>query len=163
MRVPHIRFASTAGREVDVGALGPGRTVIYCYPRTGRPGEALPDGWDTIPGARGCIPEACAFRDHAAEFAALGVGLLGMSTQSTDYQCEMAERLRLPFAILSDADLAFTTALRLPTFEVDGMRLIKPLTLVICGGLIEHVFYPVFPPNTHADEVVRWLQRRSSR
>ena len=157
MAIPHVRLPSTAGCLVDLGSLGKGRAVIYCYPRTGVPGESLPQGWDAIPGARGCTPQACAFRDHAAELSALGARLFGLSTQSTAYQREMAERLHLPFEVLSDADLEFSTALRLPTFEVDGMRLIKRLTLVIRDGMIEHVFYPVFPPDAHASEVVRWL------
>jgi peroxiredoxin len=162
MAMPQIRLASTADHDVDLGALGEGRTIIYCYPRTGRPGEALPNGWDEIPGARGCTPEACAFRDHAAELTALGASVFGVSTQDTAYQRELAERLHLPFAILSDADLALTSALRLPTFEVDGMCLIKRLTLVVHAGAIEHVFYPVFPPDAHAVEVAAWLRHRTS-
>lgn len=158
--IPDIRLPSTAGRKVDLGALGSGRTVIYCYPRTGVPGEGLPDGWDTIPGARGCTPEACAFRDHQSELAALGVTVFGLSTQDTAYQRELVERLHLPFEILSDAEFQLTDTLRLPTFEVDGMRLIRRLTLVVRGGIVEHVFYPVFPPDAHAKEVVRWLERQ---
>ncbi|MGH6736456.1 MAG: peroxiredoxin [Methyloceanibacter sp.] len=162
MQMPHIRLASTAGRDVDIGALGSGWTILYCYPRTGRPGEALPAGWDAIPGARGCTPEACAFRDHAAELEALGARVFGLSTQTTQYQREMATRLHLPFEVLSDADLTFATALRLPTFEVDGMRLIKRLTLIIRNGMIEHVFYPVFPPDESAAGVVCWLRGRAT-
>jgi len=162
MTMPHIRLASTADRDVDLGALGEGRTVLYCYPRTGRPGQALPNGWDEVPGARGCTPEACAFRDHAAELTALGASVFGVSTQDTAYQRELVERLHLPFEILSDADLALTSALRLPTFEVDGMRLIKRLTLVVCARAIEHVFYPVFPPDAHASEVAAWLRHKTS-
>ena len=157
--MPHVVLPSTAGRQVDLGALPPGRTLVYCYPRTGVPGTPLPSGWDTIPGARGCTPEACAFRDHHAELARLGAGVFGLSTQSTDYQREMARRLHLPFEVLSDADLRLAAALRLPTFEVDGMRLIKRLTLVVRDGTIEHVFYPVFPPDRHVEQVVRWLER----
>ncbi len=122
---------STSGRFIDVGALGPGRTIIYCYPKTGVPGEALPEGWDEIPGARGFTPQACDFRDHAEELAALGAGLFGLSTQATAYQLEMVQRLHLPFEVLSDVAFHLTTALDLPTFEVDGMRLIKRLTLVV--------------------------------
>jgi peroxiredoxin len=158
MTMPHVRLPSTSGRTVDLGDLGPGRTVIYCYPRTGRPGEALPGGWDAIPGARGCTPQACAFRDHAAELAAFGVRLFGLSAQETTYQREMAERLHLPFEVLSDASLSFATALNLPTFEVGGMRLIKRLTLIVNDNGIEHVFYPVFPPNENANGVIRWLR-----
>ena len=158
MCTPQLHLASTSGRDVDLGALGLGRTVIYCYPRTGRAGEPLPDGWDAIPGARGCTPQACAFRDHQAELAALGAHVFGLSTQDSAYQREMAERLHLPFEILSDSDLAFATALRLPTFMAGGMRLIRRLTLIVRDGTIENVFYPVFPPNKSAEEVVRWLR-----
>ena len=160
MAMPHISLASTSDSQVDVGAFGKGRTVIYGYPRTGVPGESLPDGWDAIPGARGCTPQACAFRDHAAELAALDARLFGLSTQSTAYQREMAARLHLPFEVLSDAGLEFTTALRLPTFEVDGMRLIKRLTLVVKDDRIEHVFYPVFPPDKSANTVIQWLREK---
>ena len=161
MVLPQLSLASTSDRMVDVGALGPGRTVIYCYPRTGVPGENLPDGWDAIPGARGCTPQSCAFRGHAAELADLGAGLFGLSTQDTDHQREMAERLHLPFEVLSDAEFAFTTALHLPTFEVDGMRLIKRLTLIVKDNAIEHVFYPVFPPDESASQAVAWLRDNS--
>jgi len=163
LTMPHVDLASTSGHRVDVGTLGKGRTVVYCYPRTGVPGEKLPDGWDAIPGARGCTPQACTFRDHAAELAALDARLFGLSTQATTYQRELAERLHLPFDVLSDADLALTTALRLPTFEVDGMRLIKRLTLVVRDGAIEHVFYPVFPPDESASAVVRWFRNKRSK
>lgn len=156
--MPHIYLASTAGGEVDVGALGGGRTVIYCYPRTGRPGEPLPAGWDTIPGARGCTPQACAFRDHHAELLALDAKVFGLSTQGTAYQREMAERLHLSFAILSDSAFRLTDALRLPTFDVEGERLLRRLTMIVMGGAIEHVFYPVFPPDRSAGDVVRWLR-----
>ena len=159
LAMPSIRLPSTAGRLVDLGALGAGRTVIYCYPRTGRPGEPLPDGWDAIPGARGCTPQSCAFRDHHRELADLGAEVYGLSTQTTDYQREMAERLHLPFEVLSDDGLAFTRALQLPTFEVDGMRLIKRLTLIVRDQRIEHVFYPVFPPDGSVDQVIDWLER----
>jgi peroxiredoxin len=152
---------STVGREVDVGGLGSGRTLIYCYPRTGVPGEDLPDGWDSIPGARGCTPQACAFRDHQGDLASLDVTVFGLSAQDTAYQRELADRLHLPFEILSDAQFRLTNALRLPTFEVDGMRLIRRLTLIVRDGTIEHVFYPVYPPDAHPDEVLRWLDRET--
>lgn len=155
--MPAVSLPSTSGSNVDLGALGPDRTVIYCYPRTGEPGKALPAGWDAIPGARGCTPQACAFRDHAAEMSNLGARVYGLSTQTTPYQREMAERLHLPFEILSDADHVFSTALRLPTFDVGGMRLVKRLTLVIRDNRIEQVFYPVFPPTESARQVVDWL------
>jgi peroxiredoxin len=136
-----------------------GRTLIYVYPRTGRPSESSPDGWDAIPGARGCTPQSCSFRDHFAELKRLGVSqLFGLSTQDTDYQREAAERLHLPFPILSDAGLKLTTALRLPTFEVAGMTLLKRMALIIDSGAITKVFYPVFPPDKNAEEVIEWLR-----
>jgi peroxiredoxin len=155
--LPPLALPSTAGRLVDLAALS-GRTVVYCYPMTGAPGVALPEDWDLIPGARGCTPQSCAFRDHHGELASLGAAVFGLSTQSTDYQREMAERLHLPFEVLSDAEFRFADALRLPTFEVDGMRLIKRLTLIVRDGTIEHVFYPVFPPTENASQVITWLQ-----
>jgi peroxiredoxin len=163
MAVPAIALAATSGGQVDLASFA-GLTIVYAYPRTGRPGEALPPGWDMIPGARGCTPQSCAFRDHHAELKTLGVDhLFGLSTQDTDYQREMAERLHLPFPVLSDVDGKLTGALRLPTFTVAGMVLLKRLTLVIRDGMIEHVFYPVFPPDRSAEQVVAWLQARSSR
>jgi peroxiredoxin len=137
--------------------------VFYCYPRTGRPGEPLPTGWDAIPGARGCTPEACAFRDHHAELAALGARVFGISTQTTEEQREFATRVHLPFALLSDADLRLVHALRLPTFSVDELTLHRRLTLIAERGVIVKVFYPVFPPDTHAAEVAGWLADRASR
>jgi len=157
MRLPPVSLASTSGGVVDLSAL-PGRTVVYCYPMTGRPDRSLPTGWDEIPGARGCTPQSCSFRDHHAELRALGAGVFGLSTQDTDYQREAATRLHLPFALLSDAELAFAGALGMPTFEVEGMVLLKRLTLVIDEGWIEKVFYPVFPPDRSAEEVVEWLE-----
>jgi peroxiredoxin len=158
MAMPNVCLSSTSSRVVDLAALGPGRTIIYCYPKTGAPSGGLPEGWDAIPGARGCTPQACAFRDHAEELSARGARLFGLSTQTTAYQLEMAKRLHLPFEILSDAEFRLTDTLRLPTFEVDNERLLKRLTLVVSDGVIEHVFYPVFPPDQHASQVVRWLQ-----
>ncbi|MFL5379992.1 MAG: peroxiredoxin [Myxococcales bacterium] len=157
MTMPAVGLPATDGRTVDLSKL-PGRTVVYAYPRTGKPGVPNPTGWDMIPGARGCSPQSCAFRDHFAELQRLGVAhLFGLSTQDTAYQAEAAARLHLPFPLLSDAGLALTRALRLPTFEVDGMTLLKRLTLVIDGGRIAHVFYPVFPPDQNAAAVVEWL------
>ena len=157
MRLPSVPLASTSGEIVDLSAL-PGRTVVYCYPMTGRPDRSLPAGWDEIPGARGCTPQSCSFRDHHAELRSLGASVFGSSTQDTEYQREAATRLHLPFALLSDSDLALAGALGLPTFEVDGMVLLKRLTLVIDEGWIEKVFYPVFPPDRSAEEVVEWLE-----
>ena len=156
LRLPALTLAATDGQQVNL-AERRGRTVVYTYPRTGRPGEPLPTGWDAIPGARGCTPQSCAFRDHHAELRALGAELFGLSTQPTDYQLEAAERLHLPFALLSDADLAFTRALRLPTFEVDGLTLIKRLTLIVDDGWVSGVLYPVFPPDRSAADTLAWL------
>jgi len=159
MTMPGVALPATGGGTVDLSKLS-GRTVVYAYPRTGKPGVPNPSGWDMIPGARGCSPQSCAFRDHFAELRRLGVAqLFGLSTQDTAYQAEAAARLHLPFPLLSDAGLALTRALRLPTFEVDGLMLLKRLTLVIDEGRIAHVFYPVFPPDQNAAAVVEWLAR----
>jgi peroxiredoxin len=149
---------STVDRTVDLSAVGAPRAIVYVYPRTGRPGVDVPDAWDAIPGARGCTPESCGFRDHHAELAALGAEVYGLSAQSTPYQAEAVERLRLPFALLSDERLALAAALRLPTFEFEGARLYRRITLVVRDGAIEHVFYPVFPPDEHAERVLEWLR-----
>ena len=157
LKVPSIPLPATDGTTVDLSALA-GLVVVYAYPRTGLPGVENPPGWDLIPGARGCTPQSCGFRDHFAELKALGVGhLFGLSTQDTAYQAEAAARLHLPFPILSDEHLTLARALRLPTFETSGMTLLKRLTLVIRDGGIEHVFYPVFPPDRNAGDVVAWL------
>jgi peroxiredoxin len=158
MRVPAIALPSTAGGEVRLDIL-PGRTVLFCYPRTGEPDRELPPGWNDIPGARGCTPETCGFRDRHAQFTDLGARVMALSTQDTDYQREMAGRLGVPFEVLSDAELEFVRALRLPTFMIDGVTFVKRLTLIIRDGEIEHVFYPVFPPDAHAGEVLDWLRR----
>ena len=159
LKMPSLRLSSTKGGHVDVSFQGGRRTVLYFYPMTGVPGKSLPDGWDAIPGARGCTPQACSFRDHHKEIAALDAEVFGVSTQSTDYQSEVADRLHLPFAILSDADFRLVEALKLPTFRADGVRLVKRLTLIVRNGRIEHVFYPVFPPTESGARVVEWLER----
>jgi peroxiredoxin len=158
LRVPSVPLAATDGAVVDLAQLT-GRSVIYAYPRTGRPGEPNPDGWEAIPGARGCTPQSCSFRDHFAELRALHVAhLFGLSTQGTAYQREAAERLHLPFAILSDEKLTLTRLMGLPTFETHGMILLKRLTMIVNNGTVEHVFYPVFPPDQNAAEVAGWLR-----
>ena len=157
--MPGLSLPATDGRLVALDALGGGRTVIYVYPMTGRPGADLPPGWDDIPGARGCTPESCGFRDHHAELLAAGADqVYGLSSQSSDYQAEAVDRLHLPFAMLSDERLALADALGLPTFSVDGMTLYRRLTMIVTDGVIEHVFYPVFPPDQHAQEVLDWLE-----
>jgi peroxiredoxin len=159
--MPPIALPSTAGppMRVDAAPAGAARLVLYAYPRTGRPGEEpLTPDWDSIPGARGCTPESCGFRDHAAELRAAGAAVAGLSTQDTAYQREAAERLQLPFPLLSDARLELTRALGLPTFSVAGRTLLERLTLVVRDGTVEHVFYPVFPPDTHAAAVLAWLR-----
>lgn len=157
-RLPRVRLPAASGGAVEMSRLGRPRAVVYCYPLTGVPGTALPENWDLIPGARGCTPQACAFRDHHRELAELGSAVYAVSTQPTGYQREMVERLHLPFEVLSDAKLRFTRALRLPTFEAGGHTLIKRLTLIVRDGVIEHVFYPVFPSNAAALVVLSWLR-----
>ena len=158
MPVPDLALAATDGSQVNLAKLS-GRSIVYIYPRTGVPGVPLPEGWDAIPGARGCTPQSCGFRDHFAELKGLGAAqVFGLSTQDTAYQQEAAKRLHLPFPLLSDATLQFTRALDLPTFTVAGMELIKRMVLIIDSGAITKVFYPVFPPDKSADEVVSWLQ-----
>lgn len=159
LSLPDLSLPSTSGGDVVLSSLGP-RTVLYLYPMTGRPDVALPDGWDLIPGARGCTAEACAFRDHDADLRAAGASVYGLSSQSTAYQREAASRLHLPFPLLSDEHLETADALRLPTFDVEGRRLFTRLTLVVSAGVIEHVFYPVFPPDGHAEQVLTWLRER---
>lgn len=156
--LPDIALESTDGSEVALASLS-GRSVLYCYPRTGLPDREMPAGWNEIPGARGCTPQSCGFRDVNKDFDRLGVRVFGLSTQDTEYQFEAAHRLHLPFPLLSDAGFEMSDALSLPTFEVEGARLLKRVTLVIDEGRIEHVFYPVFPPNTNAVEVLAWLDQ----
>lgn len=159
MKVPGLALLDTAGRTVRLDLLGPRRTVVYVYPLTGRPGTDLPEGWNSIPGARGCTPESCGFRDHFHDLLEAGAGrVYGLSSQDTDYQHEVVERLGLPFDMLSDPALGLADALGLPTFEVEGMRLFRRLTLVLRDGVIEHVFHPVFPPSEHAQQVLTWLR-----
>jgi len=161
-RLPDLALGATDGSQVNLSRLA-GRTVVYAYPRTGEPGKPPIDGWDAIPGARGCTPQSCGFRDHHATLKSLGVArVFGLSAQDSDYQREAAERLHLPFAILSDANLELASALDLPTFAIAGMTLLKRLALVIDDGVISKVFYPVFPPDKNAEEVIAWLERQGA-
>ncbi len=160
-RLPPISLPSTGDRMIDLSNIH-GNVVIYCYPRTGKPDKDVPPGWNDIPGARGCTPQSCAFRDHYQELRALNSNVFGLSTQTTDYQKEMVARLHLPFEVLSDAHLKFTQALRLPTFTVQTMTLIKRLTLIARGTTIVKVFYPIFPPQKNIDDVITWLSDNRS-
>lgn len=160
--LPDLALPATDGAQVNLSALK-GRTVVYIYPRTGVPGVDLPEGWNDIPGARGCTPQSCSFRDHFGELKRLGVAhLFGLSTQDTAYQQEAVTRLHLPFAILSDEKMALTQALKLPTFVASGMTLLKRMAWVIDDGVVAKVFYPVFPPDKSAEEVIAWLQASSA-
>jgi peroxiredoxin len=158
--LPQLTLESSRG-PVSLRELGRDRLVLYVYPRTGRPGRPSPPGWDAIPGARGCTPESCAFRDHAAELAELGALLAGLSAQTLDDQLEFAERNHIGYPVIADPELKLRVALRLPTFEVDGMTLYKRITLVVEACAVAMVFYPVFPPDAHAAEVVAWLKERA--
>jgi peroxiredoxin len=157
LALPRLRLPSTLGGELDLADAARDLVVVYVYPRTGTPGEPLPEGWDEIPGARGCTPQSCAFRDHVAELAALGAGVVGLSAQPADEQRAFAEREHIPYPLVSDSSLQLAAALRLPTFEVAGMHLYRRLTLIARTGRIEHVFYPVFPPDRNAADVLAWL------
>ena len=156
--LPALSLPSTAG-PVDLRGAAAGTLVLYIYPRTGRPGEPPPDGWDATPGARGCTPQSCAFRDHRAELAALGADVVGMSAQTLDDQAEFAAREHIPYPLIADPDLELAAALDLPTFEIAGMRLYRRITIIARAVRIEHVFYPVFPPDRNAADVVAWLSR----
>ena len=158
MSLPKLVLPATDGTDVDLAAI-PGRVVIYIYPMTGRPGVPLPDGWDGIPGARGCTPQSCSFRDHYSELRSLNALVFGLSAQSTEYQEEARDRLHLPFQLLSDSTLRLKQLLRLPTFTVTGMELFKRVTLIADNGRVEKVFYPVFPPDRNADDVLAWLRQ----
>jgi peroxiredoxin len=159
--MPHLSLPSTSGENMALDELGPGRTVLYVYSLTGRPDADPPDGWDNIPGARGCTTEACDFRDHHDDVLDAGASrVFGVSSQDSHYQRELVDRLRLPFAMLSDTELGLAEMLGLPTFQAGDLTLFKRLTLVIRDDVIEHVFYPIFPPNEHAQEVLAWLHSR---
>lgn len=156
--LPNLVLQSTDGSNLDFAGLS-GRWVIYVYPMTGRPDVSLPDGWDGIPGARGCTPQSCGFRDHYSELKALNTDVFGLSAQTTEYQREARDRLHLPFQLVSDSRLMLKSTLGLPTFTVAGMELYKRLTLITLEGRIEKIFYPVFPPDQNAAEVLAWLKK----
>jgi peroxiredoxin len=158
MRIPRLELPTTDQRALDLAEAAQQLLVLYVYPRTGRPGEELPPGWDDIPGARGCTPQACSFRDLHAEIAATGAHTIGLSAQPVAEQHEVVDRLHLPYALASDPLLTVAEALDLPTFEVDGMRLYKRITLIADAGAIVKVFYPVFPPDRNAADVLEWLK-----
>jgi peroxiredoxin len=147
MKLPSVSLKATNTKAINLGDIK-GKLVIYCYPMTGQPNVALPDGWDQIPGARGCTPQSCSYRDRYQELKALGAEVVGLSVQSTEYQKEMADRLHLPFLILSDEDYQFQKALNMPTFEAAGMTLLKRVKLIANHGVIEAVHYPIFPSDS---------------
>jgi peroxiredoxin len=161
MKLPHVSLNATNGKTIHLGDIK-GKLVIYCYPMTGQPNVALPDGWDQIPGARGCTPQSCSFRDHYQELQALGAEVVGLSVQSTEYQKEMAERLHLPFPVVSDANYQFQKALNMPTFEAAGMSLLKRVTLIANNGVIEAVHYPIFPSDSDPAWVMDYLKANQS-
>ena len=160
MRIPSIPLPTTDGRTLDPSTVE-GTLVLYVYPKAGRPGVDPPAEWDAIPGARGCTPQSCAFRDHHGELLELGATVVGLSTQNTDEQRAFVANNHLPFALVSDADLEFAHALDLPTFEFDDVTLLKRITLVADDGVIAKVFYPVFPPDRNAQDVIDWLAARA--
>jgi peroxiredoxin len=157
MRVPTLLLNASTGGQLNLGAIQ-GRLVIYCYPMTGQPNVPLPDGWDQIPGARGCTPQSCSFRDHHQELGSLGAKVVGLSVQSTEYQQEMVDRLHLPFLVVSDIDYQFQRALQLPTFVAAGMTLLKRITLIANDGVIEAVHYPIFPSDSDPTWVISYLK-----
>lgn len=165
MTLPDITLPSTSGKSVTLARLGASWTVVYCYPRTGLPGQNPPGGldeWNAIPGARGCTPQSCAYRDRYAALTGLGALVFGLSTQTSEYQREMVQRLHLPFEVLSDHELELANALRLPTFHFGGETMTKRCTLLIANGKVEECFYPVFPPDGDAEKVLDWLKGRAA-
>ncbi|MCP3973832.1 MAG: redoxin family protein [bacterium] len=159
-QLPTMELAATTGGTIDVAEVGAPWAVLYVYPMTGRPDRDLPADWEMIPGARGCTPQTCSFRDHQAELSDLGAEIYGISVQSTEYQAEMVERLHVEFPVLADPAMKLGRALDLPTMEAGGMTLYKRLTMIVRGGRVEHVMYPVFPPDRNAADVVEWLRNR---
>ncbi len=157
MKLPDLSLTTTSNTQINLSQLTE-KTVLYFYPMTGRPDVPLPDGWDGIPGARGCTPQSCSFRDHKQELTDLGAQVFGISAQSSDYQCEAKQRLHLPFELLSDESLQLKAELNLPTFKTAGMDLYKRVTLITENAMIKKVFYPVFPPDQNAQDVIDWLK-----
>lgn len=162
IELPNIRLDATGGRSVRLSDIGAPWAVIYVYPMTGRPDRDLPDGWEMIPGARGCTPQTCAFRDLTSDFAELGCEVYGLSVQPTAYQQEMVDRLHVGFPVLSDPDRRLGAAIGLPIMEVEGMSLYKRLTMAVRDGVVSRVWYPVFPPDRNAGDVLNWLRERTS-
>ncbi|WP_052055883.1 peroxiredoxin [Myxosarcina sp. GI1] len=160
--LPDVILLSTSGKPVDLSYIQ-GQAVFFCYPMTGQPGVELPNGWDSIPGARGCTPQSCSFRDRYRELQTLDTQVYGISTQKSSTQLEAVERLHIPYELLSDADFELTTSLQLPTFELENLRYIKRLTLIVRGSKIVKVFYPIFPPERNIVDVVEWLKQNKSR
>lgn len=160
LRLPNVALQSTNGGKINLSTMR-GYVVIYCYPMTGRPDVPLPEGWDEIPGARGCTPQSCSFRDHYKDLQLLGAEVVGLSTQTTEYQQEMVARLHLPFAVLSDNEFEFQRELNLPTFEAAEMTLFKRLTMIAKDGVIEAVHYPIFPSDSDPIWVMDYLTKKN--
>ncbi len=158
MKLPNISLKSTRGDSINVGKIK-GKLVIYCYPMTGQPNVPLPEGWDQIPGARGCTPQSCSFRDHYQDIQALGAEVIGLSVQTTDYQKEMADRLHLPFPVVSDSNHEFSKAMNMPTFVAAGMNLLRRVTLIAEDGVIKAIHYPIFPSDSDPTWVIDYLKR----
>ncbi len=161
LRLPNVSLAATNGATINLGEIK-GKLVIYCYPMTEQPNVALPDGWDQIPGARGCTPQSCSFRDHYKELRTLGAEVLGLSVQTTEYQKEMVDRLHLPFPVVSDSDYRFQRALNMPTFMASGMTLLKRVTLIVSNGVIQAVHHPIFPSDSDPIWVIDYLKRHQA-
>lgn len=157
MKLPNVSLNATTGVAINLSQIKD-KLVIYCYPMTGQPNVPLPEGWDEIPGARGCTPQSCSYRNHYQELKLLGAEVVGLSVQSTGYQKEMADRLHLPFPIISDEDFAFQKALNIPTFSVAGITLLKRVTLIANDGVIEAVHFPIFPSDSDPAWVMEYLK-----
>jgi peroxiredoxin len=158
LTLPNLILRSTLNRDLNLFETSKSKTVFFFYPRTGRPDEPAPIGWDQIPGARGCTPQSCGYRDAHSKFHDLGIQIFGVSTQTTDFQQELVRRIHLPFEVLSDSEFKLTESLRLPTFEFNSMRLLRRLALFVENSTVQKVFYPVFPPNENASQVLTWME-----